>query len=137
MGDIYHAGEVYAGSVPIDDTKTSEKTVYSSAKVETMMEEVQDDIDAQYISPTGTLVEELTNGTEKSITLDKGCYVIRAYANEANGTARAKFGDISMATVGGYVAACVGPIYFKGGTVTVKADFGTASGSYGRVLQYQ
>lgn len=44
MGDIYHAGEVYAGSVPIDDTQASENTVYSSAKVEAMMEEVQEDI---------------------------------------------------------------------------------------------
>lgn len=34
MGDIYHAGEVYAGSVPIDDTQASEDTVYSSAKTE-------------------------------------------------------------------------------------------------------
>ena len=42
MGDIYHAGEVYAGSVPIDDTQASEETVYSSAKVETMMEEILD-----------------------------------------------------------------------------------------------
>lgn len=39
MGDIYHAGEVYAGSVPIDDTQASEDTVYSSAKVETMVDE--------------------------------------------------------------------------------------------------
>lgn len=46
MGDIYHAGEVYAGSVPIDDTQASESTVYSSAKTETMIEEVQSDIDA-------------------------------------------------------------------------------------------
>ena len=46
MGDIYHAGEVYAGSVPIDDTQASEETVYSSAKVETMIEGVQEDIDA-------------------------------------------------------------------------------------------
>lgn len=30
MGDIYHAGEVYAGSVPIDDTQHSPQTVYSS-----------------------------------------------------------------------------------------------------------
>lgn len=41
MGDIYHAGEVYAGSVPIDDTQASEDTVYSSAKVESMMEEIK------------------------------------------------------------------------------------------------
>lgn len=34
MGDIYHAGEVYAGSVPIDDTQASEDKVYSSKKTE-------------------------------------------------------------------------------------------------------
>lgn len=33
MGDIYHAGEVYAGSVPIDDTKTSDKSTWSSQKI--------------------------------------------------------------------------------------------------------
>ena len=46
MPDIYHydeeTGEAFNlfGSVPIDDTQASEETVYSSAKVETMMEEV-------------------------------------------------------------------------------------------------
>ena len=47
MGDIYHAGEVYAGSVPIDDTQASEDKVYSSAKVESMMEEVQSELTAK------------------------------------------------------------------------------------------
>lgn len=33
MGDIYHAGESYAGSVPIDDTDTSPDKVWSSQKI--------------------------------------------------------------------------------------------------------
>jgi hypothetical protein len=44
MGDIYHAGEVYAGSVPIDDTQASEDKVYSSAKVESIVDEIEGEL---------------------------------------------------------------------------------------------
>jgi hypothetical protein len=56
MGDIYHAGEVYAGSVPIDDTQASEDKVYSSAKVETMMEEVQEEIQEEITDLKNTII---------------------------------------------------------------------------------
>ena len=72
MGDIYHAGEVYAGSVPIDDTQASEDKVYSSEKVETMIEEVQSD--------SGVLTDKITAGTGVTINTQK----IRKKGNVVN-----------------------------------------------------
>lgn len=92
--------------------------------------------DEVYIRPYGTTVETLTSGTAKTITLDKGCYAVRSYSNSSNATSFARFGDISSTVSGSYVGATVGPIYFKGGTVEVRADFSNASDSYGRVMKY-
>lgn len=37
MGDIYHAGNTYAGSLPIDDTKVSDTSTWSSQKINSLL----------------------------------------------------------------------------------------------------
>lgn len=85
MGDIYHAGEVYAGSVPIDDTQASEHTVYSSAKVETMIGEVLDG-DITYLNTLKYNVNILSYTQANPYTAPSDGYVLAAGNNSGTGS---------------------------------------------------
>lgn len=86
MGDIYHAGEVYAGSVPIDDTQASEDTVYSSAKVETMMGRVLDGLvfERKDISITSVAANRYSDIASDNLPTKSGYTLLGVYPLAAN-----------------------------------------------------
>ena len=132
MGDIYHAGEVYAGSVPIDDTQASEDTVYSSAKVETMMEEIQNRLDACTFD-TAVDISGYTSSNKYTVPADG--YIYFSTGNTKGNYVTVNLNGLPLfeqTQADGFPS--VGMVYVRKG---MKAYIGNYSGTIGNAKFYE